>query len=211
VNRRRSPYTWVTWVTGILSADDSCRWAAWAKSQFICAKRPDQNAANLATWKSEHADLVAQRARELRADGWTVTFEDQNKFTLEGRATTLAGAPDIVATKGIDVLASDAKTGQRKGKDIWQVRIYQLALFLSRRFADDRRYIGEVVYKDGILPLEQLDPKDRDRIVALLAEVGGAVVPERVPSARECAYCDIAACQDRVAETAAVISETTAF
>lgn len=211
MNRRRSPYTWVTWITGILSGDDSCRWSAWAKSQFNYTKRPDQNAEKLATWKAEHADLVAKRVRELKADGWAVTVEDQNKITLEGRATTLACAPDIVATKGIDVLVSDGKTGERKGKDIWQVRVYQLALFLSRRFQDDRRYLGEVVYKDGIQPLGPLEPKDRERIVALLSEVGGAVVPERVPSARECAYCNIDACQDRAEAPAALVAETSVF
>lgn len=207
---RRGGYTWVTWLTGILSGDDSCRWAAWAKTQFTYDKRPDDNAENLATWKAEHADLVAKRAAELRAQGWTVTLEDQNEITLKGRATTLSGKPDIVAVQGLDVLTVDGKTGQRKGKDIWQVRIYQMALPLTGRFPAGSRFLGEVVYKDGSQPLGPLTDGDRSRILALIVEVGSSFVPEKVPSARECRFCNIAACADRVADTAAPV-ETAAF
>lgn len=206
MKRRRSPYTWVTHITGLLSGDDSCRWAAWAKTQFTYEKRPDANAENLATWKAEHADLVAKRAAELRAEGWTVTLEDQNEITLQGRATTLAGKPDIVAVQGLDVLTVDGKTGQRKGKDIWQVRIYQMALPLTGRFPEGSRFIGEVLYKDGSQPLGPLTADDRARILALIAEVGASFVPEKVPSARECRFCNIAACTDRVVDAAAPVS-----
>ena len=179
---RRSPYTWATHITGILAGDDSCRWAAWAKSQHTYDKRPDANAENLATWKSEHADLVQRRAAELRAEGWTVTLEDQNKFTIKGRSTTLSGCPDIVATRELDVRVVDAKTGTRKGKDIWQVRIYQLGLPLTERFGNDARYTGEVAYKDGNQPVGPLMPDDASRILALLAEVGASTAPEGVPA-----------------------------
>lgn len=206
MKRRRSGYTWATWLTGILSGDDSCRWAAWAKTQFTYEKRPDANAENLATWKAEHADLVATRASELRAQGWTVTLEDQNEITLQGRATTLAGKPDIVAVQGLDVLTVDAKTGERKGKDIWQVRIYQMALPLTGRFPDGSRFLGEVRYKDGSQPLGPITDAERSRILALLAEMGASFVPERVPSARECRFCNIAACPDRVVGAAAPVS-----
>lgn len=205
---RRSGYTWATWLTGLLSADDSCRWAAWAKTNFTYEKRPDANADRLSVWKAEHGDLVEQHAATLRADGWTVTLEGQNKITIEGRSTTLACAPDIVAHKGNVVLISDAKTGQRKGKDLYQVRIYLMTLPMTKRFPEGTVYSGQVVYRDGTQSVSYT-VDDKARILALLAEVGDAKrEPVKVPSVGECAHCPIAACTARVEEAAAAVATT---
>lgn len=197
---RRSPYSWVTWLTGILSADDSCRWAPWFKSQHTYAKRPDEGGFDLTQWKAAHGDLVNRTVAELRADGWEVSVEGQNKFTVRGRATTLAGQPDIVATRGEDVLFVDCKTGSRKAKDQWQVVLYMFAVPLARQFAPGARIAGRVQYGDGAVAIaaQQFTDDQRVRIVALLAEVGGAAPAERVPSYRECSFCDIAGCEARV-------------
>lgn len=207
---RRGGYTWVTWITGILSADDSCRWAAWAKTQHTYDKRPDDNAENLATWKAEHADLVNRHAAALSKDGWSVWLEGMNKFTIKGRTTTLAGSPDLVAWKGNVVRIIDGKTGQRKGKDIWQVRTYLYAVPLTKRFPVGTVYEGQVLYRDGLQAVSLTDA-EKVRILDTLKEVGNrTAVPTRTPSAGECRFCDIAACPDRAMAESPVV-ETTEF
>lgn len=207
--QRRSPFVWPTWITGILSTDDSCRWAPWFKAQHTYDKRPDPNAFDLAQWKVDHAALCDARVQELRAHGWTVEVEAQNKFVLEGRACTLSGQPDIVAIRALDVLIIDGKTGARKAKDLWQVMIYMLAVPMAREFIASARVTGEVLYPDGRVEITaaQFDNEKRARILAMLAEVGSPTPPARVPSARECAFCDIAACPDRVEAAAPVAVE----
>jgi hypothetical protein len=200
---RRSPYTWATWVTGLLAGDDQCQYAAWVKSHFTYEKRVRGDDFDLATWKAQHAVMVSERAAQLTAYGWSVSVEDQTKFPVRGAATTLAGQPDIVATKGDGVLVSDEKSGQRRAKDIWQVLLYIFTRPLSHpELVEGKRLMGEVVYRDGVLPIAGGEFTDghRARIVGVLQVVGGPIdtPPAATPSARECAFCDIAACQFRV-------------
>lgn len=211
---RRGPYIWVTWITGLLSTDDQCRWAAWFKAHFTFAKVERDDSA-LTKWKAEHGDLVTARAAELRADGWTVTVEEQNAFKQKGKRTNalLSGKPDIVATRGADALIVDCKSGARKDKDFWQVAIYLVMLPLVRPevFAG-RRLSGEVRYRDVALAIQphEITPDVRARISAQLLETGGLVPPAKVPSERECGFCDIGPgdCPERV-ELAAAITTTT--
>jgi hypothetical protein len=214
---RRTPFIWVTWLTGLLSTDDSCRWAAWFKAHFTFAKVERDDSA-LTKWKAEHGDMVTARVAALRADGWTVTVEEQNAFKQKGKKTgaLLSGKPDIVATRGADALIVDCKSGARKDKDFWQVAIYLVMLPLVRPdiFAG-RRLVGELRYHDGALLIqpEEMTPDVKARISAQLLETGGLVPPEKVPSERECGFCDISAadCAERVELAAATTTTTDLF
>ena len=53
--------------------------------------------------------------RNLKAEGYAVFVEDQNKFTLKGRAATLGGVPDLVAVRGAEALVVDCKSGKQRG------------------------------------------------------------------------------------------------
>jgi hypothetical protein len=195
----------VTWITGLLAGDDQCQYAAWVKSHFTYEKRVRDDDFDLATWQAEHAAMVHARAAQLEAEGWAVAIERQNKFTLKGTTTTLAGAPDLVATKGDVVLVSDCKSGQRRGKDVWQVLVYLFTRPLSHPESEGKRLAGELVYRDGLLPIPGLQFTDdhRARIVRVLQLAGGPVEapPPATPSVGECDRCDIAACAFRVAYT----------
>lgn len=236
MTERFSPYTWVTWITGILSGDKHCRYSAFVKTHYQYQKTtptPDDDA-RLTKWKGEHADLVRARADALRADGWVVTVEGQNKFTLKGQSTTLAGSPDLIARKefgisetdrgialGGDLLActpgirrvarfEDAKTGAQRDSDHWQIRTYMLFAPMADARWHGYEVEGAVAYKEGLrpLPASAADTETRNRIVRLLKELGSNVVPPATPSVDECAFCDIAACPYRVTlETAPLQTE----
>lgn len=190
--RRRSPFIWVTWVTGLLAGDDSCRWAAWFKAHHTYDK-VERDSGKLAQWKSDHGVMVQLQADFLRERGWTVYLENQNKFYLDGRAAKLSGTPDIVATKDLDALVVDCKSGKRRDKDVWQVMVYMLALPRTHEACKGRVLRGQVVYVDHVIdiPPQQFTEAYQSRIVRQLQESGGDTAPERVPSARECRFCDI--------------------
>jgi hypothetical protein len=212
---RHSPYIWATWITGLLSSDDQCRWQAWFKAHFTFAKLERDDTA-LTKWKAEHGDMVQQRAEQLRADGWIVTVEEQNAFKQKGRQThaLLSGKPDVVARRGPDALVVDCKSGARKDKDFWQVAIYLVFLPIVRpEIFAQRRLLGEVRYRDGAITIqpEELGPDVRARISAQLLETGGLTPPAKVPSERECQFCDIgpADCPERLELAAATAITTT--
>jgi hypothetical protein len=212
---RRSPYIWTTWITGLLATDDNCRWSAWFKAHFTFTKVERDDSA-LTKWKAEHGDMVTARVAELRAHGWTVTVEEQNAFKQHGKKTgaLLSGKPDILATRGADALIVDCKSGARKDKDFWQVAIYLVMLPLVRpEICAGRRLVGELRYRDGVVLIqpEEMTPDVRARISTQLIETGGLVPPEKVPSERECAFCDIgpADCAERLELAAAAAPPTT--
>lgn len=213
--RRRSNFTWVTWITGLLSSDAQCGYAAWLKTHCTYEKIADDSF-DLDTWKVQHAEMVERRADQLRADGWTVTLEDQNKFILSGRVGTLSGKPDLVAAKDSLIVIEDCKGGKRRTSDRFQVLLYMFAWPIVRRDqCDGKRVSGRVVYRDGWVevPGESFTPELRQRIVDTMLKVSGPAPLPTAPSATECRFCDIskADCPARIDAPADVITTTEAW
>lgn len=192
--RHGKPYVWTTWLTSVLAGDDACTYAAWFKAHYKFDKV--DRGFDLATWKAQHAEMVQARRTALEAEGWTCTVEDQNSFKLTGETAILAGKADLAAYRGADVLVSDAKGGKKRSSDFWQVAIYLVALPKVWKHLVGLRWQGEVVYRDGVETVrpEQANGEAAARIFALMRVVGSDAAPAKVPSARECAYCDIPKC-----------------
>lgn len=193
---RPFPYVYVSWLTKILAGEAECVYQPWVKSHFKYQKRPDTSF-NLAAWTADHSTLVASRAKALEQDGWTVTLEDANSFQLLGKTALLAGKPDILAVREGEALVVDAKTGQQRHSDFFQVLIYMLAL--PRVRGDCVGVRGEVTYATHRIPVssEELTPAIEAQIFALLRTMGDSERPPTVPSERGCAWCDVADCRDR--------------
>lgn len=196
------PYIWVTWITGLLATDDQCHWAPWFKAHFKFNKVERSDSA-LTKWKAEHGEMVNDVVRELTADGWQVFLEAQNKFTLHGKAATVGGVADIVAVRGTEVRVVDCKSGKPRDKDFWQVCLYLMILPLTHDACKaPARLVGEVRYRDHSLWIqpEEFTADIRAKIAEQIRETGGALPPRRVPSFRECQFCDISStdCKDRI-------------
>lgn len=209
---RSFPYIWVSWITGLLAGDDHCEWAAWFKAHH---QRYDKvvrgDGARLAQWQGEHATLVRQLAAEARDAGYTPYLESQNKFELRGRVAVLAGKADLVKVRlpdlvngldpgaAVDAVVVDAKTGAEKAKDIWQVFLYMRFLPLVhdvlKPFAKAGKLVlhGEVAYNTGRIEFgpREITESTAGRMTTLIEKIAAATEPQRVPSAAECAYCDI--------------------
>jgi hypothetical protein len=199
--RRDNSYIWVTWITGLLSADKHCEWSAWFRAHHQgYAKVPSDF--DLATWKAAHGEMVRVRADELRAGGWTVYVEDQNKFSLAGKAATLGGVADIVAIRGGEGLVVDCKSGKQRDSDAFQVLTYMLVLPHTHKACKDVAIAGEVQYRETSLRIEpdQLTDEMRWLIRGVIECVGGPEPPAKVPSLPECRFCDLTAadCPERV-------------
>lgn len=200
--KRSEPFTYVTWITGLLSGEKHCGWCPWLLSHFKIVKRP--RTMDLAQWTADHAKLVAATVTDLLEDGWDCQVEDQNDFKLRGEQTTLAGKPDIIATRPDKDLVKvvDCKTGRERDSDYQQVLIYMFALPVVRPELKNRRIAGALVYRDRTTEIapEELNAETRTAILARIREAGGPTPPRRVPSASECRFCDVTAvdCPDRI-------------
>jgi len=197
---RDNSYIWVTWITSLLAADKQCAWAAWFKAHHKDYEKPPSDF-DLVGWTAVHGEMVRARAEELRAEGCAVFVEDQNWFSLKGRAATLGGKPDLVAIRDEQALVVDCKSGKQRNSDAFQVLTYMLVLPLTHEACRGITLAGEIQYKELRQPIEptRLDDEMKGLIRATIERVGGPIEPPKVPSPSECRWCDVttADCPER--------------
>jgi len=198
---RPQPSVWVTWVSRLLAGEAQCLWAVWFKAHHTYTRLP--SGFDLATWQVEHAALLAAEADRLTADGWMVLREGQNAFRLQGRSgIVLAGRPDLVAVRDGAALVMDCKTGSPRPSHHVQMMIYLLSLPYARKPYSSLPLHGRVVYRgDAVdVPADCVDDGFREHFRTVMSIIGGPAPALRVPSPRECRFCDISAddCAERV-------------
>ena len=203
VLRRDGPYIWVTWLTKLLTGEDSCEFASWFKTQFDPRSwTRAERIGNLARWQVGHTDLKNAKAREFREQGYEVTHEAQNHFTIKGRLATIAGKPDLMACQGDLVWVVDVKSGRPRASDVVQVMIYMYLLPIARPDLQGATVKGLVVYGDHeqeIQP-EEVDPAFIQSLQGLIHRLSAREPPIKAPSWSECQFCDISSidCPERV-------------
>jgi hypothetical protein len=196
---RRNAYIWVTWIAPLLANTNSCMWAAWFKAHFTYQKL---SSFDDATWQQEHDSMVGSSRDALGADDFHITEEEENKFCLTSGTITLAGKPDLVATRSGRAIVVDCKSGMRHAEHLAQVMIYMAVLPFVRLDLSNRPIEGLLQYRDGelLIPAEAVNPDFRARLRSTIHLVGGADAPSRAPSIQECRFCPIGAqdCSNRV-------------
>jgi len=200
--KRSHPFCWPTWITGLLAGSSRCKYAAWYRAHHHFAKLPDENESSLDTWTKEHNAMVNARAKALVARGFTVGVEEDNSFTVRGKSATLSGKPDIVAVNDEWAIVVDAKSGKVKPEHQWQVKIYLWAMPLVEAALAPLKMRGELQYKEpiGVAPVT-VDAIEVETITRMIRMVGAPVAPPASPSAGECRWCNIAACEFRHASS----------
>jgi hypothetical protein len=214
--RRSQPYIWTTWLTKLLDGSDSCEWSAWFRAHHSQYDKAPSDF-DLVSWQMQHTSLLDDTRKLFLKDGYTVSIEGQNQFKLTGKTgITLASKPDLVCFKGDKGIVVDCKTGQEKSADFAQVLIYMWALPLAIPKYRNVKFTGRVVYGNG--NLSRVRPDDLDehfvaQLTALILRVGGPEPCHKVPTFRECNFCNIGAseCDERVPAPDIVETETDAF
>lgn len=231
---RPRPFVWTTWLTPLVAGESHCWYALWYKAHHQYAKvaeAPEQQE-KLTRWKSNHAAVVQDRVERLRAEGWAVTVEDQNKFYVRGDSATLSGCPDIIATMGQIGRVEDVKTGRYRDQHNWQVITYMLYAPLPRgverppmgmlvtppppmlesRALFNRHAAGVELHQAPYVVVQishaAADAAARQRIGSAMRAAGAPTPPQATPSPGECGRCDILHCQYRqVGEVTEVVTE----
>ena len=207
VLRKDGPYIWTTWLSKLLVGDNSCEWASWFKAQFDSKSwtRADR-VNNLARWQIGHTDLLNRKARELREQGYEVTREAQNQFTVNARTlrVAIAGKCDLIARQGDFVWIIDMKAGRPRASDQVQVMIYMYLFPLARPELQGLKVKGLLVYGDHeeVLEPEEVDREFVQTLQGLIKRLANTREPSvKVPAWSECQFCDIY-CTERVEQPA---------
>ena len=201
--RSSGPYIWVTWAAKLLTGENSCEWAAWFKAQHESwSWEKVSSGFDQAGWMMKHTALVNQLREEWEQNGYTITAEAQNSFTLRGNAATLAGKPDLIAVRDKEAVVIDAKTGKPQPSHSAQVMIYQYAVPKGLEMYRELEFRRQLAYTDHVveIPPEAVDQGFVRSLSALVQRLGRDGPARRVPSVGECRFCDIteADCPERV-------------
>ena len=205
---RERPYVWVTWLPRLLSGNNRCEWASWFKAQYEGSSwQRAPSTFDHTRWALDHTALLREEQKRLEGDGATVKTERQNQFRLRGWYATLSGMPDLVSLQDGNVVIHDVKSGEPHAYHAIQVMLYMWAFPLARREYAGMPVAGRVVYDDHAIdvPASAIDTTFIDRVADLIKRLADTEQPPpRVPSASECAFCDITAadCPDRIEEAA---------
>ncbi len=197
----------------VITGTEQCLWSAWFRARHNHTQRPDDF--DFRTWSFEHADLVRKEADRLESEGWTVTVESQNSYSIRGSVATLKGKPDIVAVRGSSGLILDAKTGKPKDFHSVQVLLYMWSIPRYFKKFSDIKFDGQVSYKINHMPVynDQLS----DGFVSIFSDMirllSGDEPPVKRPSETECKYCKITDedCDERILLAPALVVETEEF
>lgn len=188
LEKRPSPYVWVTWLAPYVAGESQCKFALWNQGNFRLPSGGDFPS----DWLVKHQSLLNEVAFDLRADGYEVEEEDANSLYLKTSAgVTLAGKPDIVARNG-QGLVVDVKTGKPRGKDRAQVNLYQ-ALIPAQQLHDIKEVPwGRLVYanaEDKLIPPTEVDDAFKNSVRAIVQVVAQKEAPDPQPSLSECRFC----------------------
>ena len=198
---RDAPYIWVTWISSLLAGGNHCEWATWFRAHFQDYDRRPSNF-DQATWRAQHGEMVRTRAAGLRAQGYDVYIEDQNRFSYRGRAATLGGKPGLVAVRETEALVVDCKTGKQRDSDYFQVLTYMLLLPRTHSACHHRTLAGEIQYRGSSLFIEpqELTSELKLLIRTMIERVAGDTILPRVPSFYECRFCELGRkdCPERI-------------
>ena len=198
---RESPYVWATWLAKLLAGENSCEWAGWFRSHYQDWARPPSDF-DQAQWMLDHTALVPRERESRERLGYTVFTENQNSFRLRGRSATVAGKPDLIALKGSDAVIVDARTGKPGPAHAAQVLIYMYAVPKALEQYRGVEFRGHVVYPESQvgIPVSAVDKKFTENLGSLIRRLASETPARRVPSAQECAFCDITKsdCPERV-------------
>ncbi|MYC29403.1 MAG: Dna2/Cas4 domain-containing protein [Chloroflexi bacterium] len=193
--RSAGPYVWVSWINKLLVGEAACEWGAWFKAQHeghSWEKVPSDF--DQVQWLLKHVELLEQTRMYYERQGYMVTLDSQNSFVLRGHTATLAGKPDLVATRDNEVVVVDVKVGQTNPANTAQVMLYLYALprAFKTRF-EGTIMSGQVVYPEGPVevPGEAVDESFVSAVGTLMRRLGNSLPPRKVPSWAECRYCSI--------------------
>jgi hypothetical protein len=205
--RATGPYIWVTWLPRLLSGGSSCEWSSWFKAQHeggSWARAP--SAFDQVSWQMAHTAAINESRRRWEERGYTVFTENQNWFCLGGRSAALGGKPDLIARRGDAGTIIDVKTGRPSPAHSVQVMLYMYAVPRVLRQYHGVTFDGVVAYGDHqvAIPAAAVDETFIGNLAELVQRLSAGAPARRVPSPRECGFCDItsADCPERVVEDA---------
>lgn len=146
---KNGPYFWVTWLTRLLVGENSCEWAVWFRARHESWSWERVSIGfDLVVWQLAHTLGINENRWRWDELGYAVYTENQNGFSLKGKAARLGGKPDLIARKGESCTIIDVKTGLPGPSHVVQVMLYMYAVRRAMERHHGVAFDGRVAYGD---------------------------------------------------------------
>lgn len=219
VLRKDGPYIWSTWLSKLLVGDNSRLWASWFKAQFDSKSGGKAEQVNNPTcWQIGHTDMLNRKAQQLREQGYEVTRENRNHFTVNVKClnVTIAGQCDRTARQGdlpwiIDVMSERTRLAEQA-----LVMLYLYLFPLAKPELQGLTVKGLLVYGDHeeVIKPEEVGRQFKQVFEGLVGRLANTREPAgKVPTWSECQCCDISRthCPERVEQPDGAVATTDRF
>ncbi len=196
-NLRTQPFIYVTWLKNYLIGDDLCRWSIWHRIhyQYDKAKSDFDNI----RYQMNHAALLNEVQKRYINHGYEVLPELE--ITVRGSVAVLKGRIDLVAIREDSNLIIEVKTGKPRASDKIQLMLYIWALSKSnhQRF-HGASFDGLLVYQNHEIEISalELDEEFLKHFSRFTADIMSSEPDRKYPSPRECKWCSIADCDEKI-------------
>ena len=150
-------------------------------------------------------------------NGRDTVYSPRTRIPLRsvGRGATLGGKPDLIAVLGDTGTIIDVKTGNPSPSHGVQVMLYMYAVPRAMEQHRGLVFDGRISYPDHdvVIPASSVDEAFIRNMSGLIRRLSDSQPARRVPSPRECGFCDISSleCGERMEGALAVEGETRDF
>ena len=159
--RRSGPFIWITWLSKLLAGQNECEWAASFKARYETDSWQKRDSGfDGFSWRAKNSEAVRDCRDRMERQGYTMSIEGQNHFTLQGSAATLGGKPDLIAQRDNISTIVEVKTGTCRDADSLQAMLYMYAVPRALPQYRGVKFNGRLLYPCGEGP----DPADRRRL-----------------------------------------------
>lgn len=188
--RKYGPYCWVTWLSAIMSGEQSCLWRSWFMTHHQNYVKAKTDSKFTATWNIKHTTLLHKSIHWLKAKDLDVKVEHAFKYT-KVPGICLAGKADILATDGKKEVVYDCKSGKPKHSHHVQVMIYMHVLGCDA---------GHLIYENDHVEVAKPDEAFIESFNRNLRLLAAKDEPYKSPSRGDCRYCPLTEvdCEERV-------------
>lgn len=196
---RTQPFIYVTWLKNYLIGDNLCRWSIWHRIHYQYEKaKSDFDSIG---YQMKHTALLNKVQKQYISNGYEVLPELD--VTVRGNVAVLKGRIDLVAVKKDSNLIIEVKTGAPRASDKIQLLLYIWALPKSsnQRFRG-ARFDGLLIYENHEIEISavELDEDFLKHFSQFTADIMSSEPDRKYPSPRECKWCTIADCDEKMGE-----------
>lgn len=196
---RTQPFIYVTWLKNYLIGDSLCRWSIWHRIHYQYEKAKSNF--DSIGYQIKHTALLNQIQKRYASKGYEVIPELE--VTVRGKVAVLKGRIDLIALREDSNLIIEVKTGTPRPSDKIQLMLYIWALPKSsnQRFRG-ATFDGLLVYENHEIEISalEIDEDFLKHFSHFTADIMSSEPDRKYPSPRECKWCSIADCDEKLNE-----------